>query len=74
MRLPQTLSRRGFVASAGLAWAASYLAPRAAVAADADEPTVLAAAKADEKVIPFLDGKALKRAIYVKGRLVNFVV
>src|SRR5258705_9002847 len=40
MRLPQTLSRRGFVASAGLAWAAAYLAPGAALAAEADDGLV----------------------------------
>ena len=41
---------------------------------DATEATILAAAKADEKVMPFLDGKPIKREIYVKGRLVNLVV
>ena len=41
---------------------------------DASEQTILAAAKADEKVLPFLEGKPLKREIYVKGRLVNLVV
>ena len=44
------------------------------VAPDADEATILTAAKADEKVKPFLEGKAIKREIYVKGRLVNLVV
>ncbi len=44
------------------------------IAADADEATVLAAAKADEKVAAFIAGKAIKREIYVKGRLVNLVV
>ena len=41
---------------------------------DATEATIVAAAKADDKVLPFLDGKPIKREIYVKGRLVNFVV
>jgi leucyl-tRNA synthetase len=41
---------------------------------DASEATILAVAKADDKVTPFLDGKAIKREIYVKGRLVNLVV
>ncbi len=41
---------------------------------DATEATILAAAKADDKVVPFLEGKAIKREIYVKGRLVNLVV
>ncbi|MBV8758065.1 MAG: class I tRNA ligase family protein, partial [Deltaproteobacteria bacterium] len=44
------------------------------IAADADEATVLAAAKADEKVASFIAGKPIKREIYVKGRLVNLVV
>jgi leucyl-tRNA synthetase len=44
------------------------------VAADATEATILAAAKADQKVQPFLAGKAIKREIYIKGRIVNLVV
>jgi leucyl-tRNA synthetase len=44
------------------------------VAADAADADIIAAAKADEKVQPFLAGKAIKREIYVKGRLVNLVV
>jgi leucyl-tRNA synthetase len=40
----------------------------------ATEATILAAAKADDKIQPFLAGKAIKREIYVKGRLVNLVV
>lgn len=44
------------------------------VPADAAQDAILAAAQADEKVQPFLAGKAIKKAIYVKGRLVNFVV
>ena len=44
------------------------------VPADATEQTVLAAAKADEKVLSFIAGKPIKREIYVKGRLVNLVV
>jgi leucyl-tRNA synthetase len=44
------------------------------VAADAADSVVLAAAKADPKVQDFLAGKTIKREIYVKGRLVNFVV
>jgi leucyl-tRNA synthetase len=35
---------------------------------------VLAAAKADAKVAEQLAGKAIKREVYVKGRLVNLVV
>ena len=45
-----------------------------AVPVDATEPVILATAKADPKVITFIEGKALKREIYVKGRLVNLVV
>ena len=41
---------------------------------DATEATILAAAKADDKVQQFLAGKPIKREIYVKGRLVNLVV
>ncbi|MBA3462105.1 MAG: leucine--tRNA ligase, partial [Deltaproteobacteria bacterium] len=41
---------------------------------DATEATILAAAKADDKVLQFLEGKPIKREIYVKGRLVNLVV
>jgi leucyl-tRNA synthetase len=44
------------------------------VALDATEASIIAAAKADEKVQGFLEGKAIKREIYVKGRLVNLVV
>ena len=44
------------------------------VALDASEATIVAAAKADDKVKPFLEGKPIKREIYVKGRLVNLVV
>jgi leucyl-tRNA synthetase len=45
-----------------------------AVPVDAQEATIVAAAKTDAKVLPFIEGKPLKREIYVKGRLVNFVV
>ncbi|HVK75046.1 MAG TPA: leucine--tRNA ligase [Kofleriaceae bacterium] len=44
------------------------------VAADAAEADIIAAAKAEPKVVEFLAGKAIKREIYVKGRLVNLVV
>jgi leucyl-tRNA synthetase len=43
-------------------------------ATDASEPAILAAAKADDKVQTFLAGKAIKKAIYVKGRLVSLVI
>jgi leucyl-tRNA synthetase len=44
------------------------------VPTDATEATILAAAKADAKVLPFLGDKPIKREIYIKGRLVNLVV
>lgn len=44
------------------------------VAADADEATVVEAAKANDKVKGYIDGHELRRTIYVKGKLVNFVV
>jgi leucyl-tRNA synthetase len=44
------------------------------VAADADKDSILAAAKADEAVQKFIDGKDLVKEIYVPGRLVNLVV
>ncbi len=44
------------------------------VAADASEADILAAAKAEPKVIEFIAGRPLKRELYVKGRLVNLVV
>ncbi|HEY4239013.1 MAG TPA: leucine--tRNA ligase [Kofleriaceae bacterium] len=44
------------------------------VPTDSSQETILAAAKSDEKVVAFLEGKPIKREIYVKGRLVNLVV
>jgi leucyl-tRNA synthetase len=44
------------------------------VPADASEESILATAKADGKVMPYLEGKPLKLAKYVKGRLVSLVV
>jgi leucyl-tRNA synthetase len=45
-----------------------------AVAPDAEKETVLATAKQDENVARHLDGKTMRREIYVPGRIVNFVV
>ena len=42
--------------------------------ADADKDTILAAAEADAKVVAALNGQAIKKSIYVPGKLVNFVV
>jgi leucyl-tRNA synthetase len=44
------------------------------VSPDAAEDAIKSAARADEKVVPFLEGKPIKREIYVKGKLVNLVV
>jgi len=44
------------------------------VAPDSPEDAILTAAQADAKVQSFLAGKPVKKAIYVKGRLVNLVV
>jgi leucyl-tRNA synthetase len=44
------------------------------VAPDTAEAEILAAAQADPKVQSFIAGKPVKKAIYVKGRLVNLVV
>ena len=43
-------------------------------APDADEQTVVALAKADEKVMKYLDGKQIVKTVYVKNRMLNFVV
>lgn len=44
------------------------------VSAEADEAAIKEQALADESVKKFVDGKELKKFIYVKGRLANFVV
>jgi leucyl-tRNA synthetase len=44
------------------------------VANDASEEQVVAAAKADEKVAGYLEGKEVKKTIYVPQKLVSFVV
>ena len=44
------------------------------VPADADKDTVIAAAKADEKVQSFISGKTIVKEIFVPGRMVNIVV
>ncbi len=41
---------------------------------DADEATVLAAAMADDKARRHLDGKTIRKRIYVPNRLINLVV
>jgi leucyl-tRNA synthetase len=45
-----------------------------AVARDADQATAEAEARADESVARHLDGKTVRKVIWVPGRLLNFVV
>jgi leucyl-tRNA synthetase len=47
---------------------------RISVPADADEARVLAIARSDDNVARYLEGRELRRAIYVPGRIVNFVI
>ncbi|HEX8323611.1 MAG TPA: leucine--tRNA ligase [Tepidisphaeraceae bacterium] len=44
------------------------------VAADADEGTVFAAVEASDRVRPWIEGKAVKKRLYVSKKLVNYVV
>ncbi len=44
------------------------------IAADLSEEAVLSLARSDDNVARYLDGKTLRREIYVPGRIVNFVV
>ena len=44
------------------------------VAADADKDAVIALAKADAKIAAQLDGKTIRKEVFVPRRLVNFVV
>jgi leucyl-tRNA synthetase len=44
------------------------------VSVDADEETVIDAAKANKKVASYLKDKETRKTIYVPGRLVNFVI
>ncbi|HEX2769248.1 MAG TPA: hypothetical protein VHN12_08170, partial [Geobacteraceae bacterium] len=44
------------------------------VPACADEGTVKEKAMADAKVLPFLEGKKVKKVICIPGRLINIVV
>ncbi|MTW21492.1 leucine--tRNA ligase [Allochromatium palmeri] len=47
---------------------------RVKVSADADQATVQAAALADEQIAKFIDGKPIRKAILVPGKLLNLVV
>jgi leucyl-tRNA synthetase len=44
------------------------------VATDADEKTIKHIALADERVKKFIDGRDIKKVVYVKGKLVNIVI
>jgi leucyl-tRNA synthetase len=47
---------------------------RITVPADVDKETLETAARADEKVAAMLEGKTVRKAIVIPGRMVNFVV
>ena len=49
------------------------LRSRIAIMSDTPKEEVLAAAKADSKIAALLEGKTIKKEIYVPGKLVNFV-
>jgi len=44
------------------------------LAVDADEATAVAAATAEPKVASHLDGKTVRKVVYVAGRILNFIV
>ena len=44
------------------------------VAPSADEETVVKKAKSLKKIVPWLDGKKIRHTVFVKGKIVNFVV
>jgi leucyl-tRNA synthetase len=44
------------------------------VAADATESLILETAAATERVMPYLQGKTIRKKLYVPGKLVSFVV
>jgi len=50
------------------------LRSKVAVAAGISEEELEALALADEKVIPFIEGKVIRKVICVQGKLVNIVV
>ena len=50
------------------------LRDKVTVDADADEGTVFAAVEASDKVRPWIEGKAVKKRLYVAKKLVNYVV
>jgi leucyl-tRNA synthetase len=50
------------------------LRDRILVAADADEETIFSTAEAAERVRPWIEGKQVRKRLYVPKKLVNFVV
>lgn len=44
------------------------------VPADADKASILQAAKADPKVVSYIEGKTIVKEIYVPGKMVNLVI
>ena len=44
------------------------------LSADASEEQAIATAKADDKIVKLIDGKKIKKEIYIPGRLVSLVV
>jgi leucyl-tRNA synthetase len=44
------------------------------IAKDADEDTARRAALAEGRVRAYVDGRAIKKFIYVKGKIANFIV
>jgi leucyl-tRNA synthetase len=50
------------------------LRDRILVAADADEATIFSAAAAADRVRPWIEGKEVRKRLYVPKKLVNFVV
>jgi leucyl-tRNA synthetase len=50
------------------------LRDKVSVPADATEAAILEAAARAEKVVPYLDGKTVRKKLYVPKKLVNFVV
>ena len=44
------------------------------IAVNADEATARAAAFEDVKVKPFVDGKTVKKLVYVPGKIMNVIV
>ncbi len=47
---------------------------RLSVSADINKDDAIALAKANEEVLPFIDGKTIMKEIYVQGKLVNIAV